>query len=52
MKEGFVVDYAYSKNYVAQWVAGKPEWCVRWYQVVGERAATYSDLLLCEVRVS
>ena len=25
MQEGFVVDYGYSKNYVAQWVAGKPE---------------------------
>ncbi len=25
MKEGFVVDHGYVKNYVAQWVAGKPE---------------------------
>ena len=25
MQEGFVVDYGYNKNYVAHWVAGKPQ---------------------------
>jgi predicted nucleic-acid-binding Zn-ribbon protein len=28
MEEGFVVDHGYGQNYVAQWVAGKPEFGV------------------------